>query len=45
MGFDQREREMEIVGVLTENGWLVYHAMIPPSKKTRMEIERALRRK
>lgn len=44
-GFDQRGRGMEMVGVLTENGWLVYHAMIPPSKKTRLEIERALRRK
>lgn len=40
-GFDLKGRELEMVGVLTEEGWLVYHAMTPPSKKTRKEIRQA----
>lgn len=41
VGFDFKGRELEMVGVLTVDGWLVYHAMTPPSKKTRSEIKRA----
>lgn len=38
-------REIEMVGALLENGeWLVYHAMTPPTKKTKREIEAAKRR-
>lgn len=44
IGFDLQGRELEMVGVLTNDGWLVYHAMIPPSKKTRKEIQHFLRR-
>lgn len=45
IGFDLQGRELEMVGALTTDGWLVYHAMIPPSKKTRKEIQRALGRR
>ena len=44
VGYDRRGRRIEMVGVLTTDGWLVYHAMTPPSKKTEREIERASRR-
>ena len=43
IGYDQKGRELEMVGTLTENGWLVYHAMTPPSKKTTVEIEKIRR--
>lgn len=42
IGFDLHARELEMVGVMTETGWLIYHAMTPPSRKTRNEISRAL---
>ena len=32
------------VGVMTREGWIVYHAMTPPSKKTLKEISDAKRR-
>ena len=43
-GCDAKGRLLEMVGVMTKEGWLVYHAMTPPSKKTIKEIERARRR-
>ena len=33
-----------MVGVHTEDGWLVYHANTPLSKRTRNEVDRARRR-
>lgn len=44
IGRDPHGRELEMVGVLTIEGWLIYHAMTPPSKKTRKEVEKAMRR-
>lgn len=44
VGFDARGREIEMVGAMSGGEWLVYHAMTPPSKKTKSEIERAMRR-
>ena len=41
VGFDLKAREIEMVGVLTADGWLVYHAMTPPSKKTMDEMAKA----
>lgn len=43
VGFDSKGRELEMVGVLAGGGWLVYHAMTPPSNKTRAEIRKARR--
>ncbi len=33
-----------MAGRLLEDGWPVYHAMTPPSKKTEREIAEAMRR-
>ena len=45
IGFDPLGREIEMVGSLLAGGdWLVYHAMTPPTKKVRGEIEKAMRR-
>ena len=41
IGFDKRGRLLEMVGVLTMDGWVIYHAMTTPSKKTLNEIEKA----
>ena len=40
LGVDSAGREVEMIGVLTEVGWLVYHANTPVSKRVRREIER-----
>ena len=41
IGFDKQGRELEMVGVVLAIGdTLVYHAMTPPSKKTRREVAR-----
>lgn len=45
IGYDARGRCLEMVGVLTESGWLVYHAMTPPSKKTLTELRRCQTRR
>lgn len=45
IGYDPQGREIEMVAVLTLQGWLNYHAMTPPSKRTKTEIDRALRRR
>jgi hypothetical protein len=44
IGYDLRGRRIEMAGRLLEDGWLVYHAMTPPSKKTEREIAEAMRR-
>ena len=43
IGFDLKAREIEMVGVLSNGDWLVYHAMTPPTKKTYTEMEKARR--
>lgn len=43
-GYDSKGRRLEMVGAMTRDGWLIYHAMTPPSKKTIREIEQARRR-
>ncbi len=43
IGLDERGRELEMVGVLTVEGWLVYHALTPPTKRMRLEIDRLRR--
>ena len=40
VGFDARGRSLEMVGAQTADGWLIYHAMTPPSKKTLSELRR-----
>ena len=44
IGEDTRGREVEMVGVRTSDGWPIYHADTPPSRRTRIEIEHARRR-
>ena len=44
IGADPRGGEVEMVGVPTKSGWLIYHANTPPSKRTRSEAESARRR-
>ena len=43
IGYDSKGRRLEMVGAMTRDGWLIYHAMTPPSKKTIREIEQARR--
>ena len=44
IGYGKSGQLIEMVGVQTEDGWLIYHAMTPPSRKTMTEIEKAKRR-
>ena len=44
IGRDAHQRDIEMVGVRTETGWLVYHANTPLSRRTRVEVEKARRR-
>ena len=44
IGRDERNRELEMVGTITVDGWLIYHANTPLSKRTRAEIKRNERR-
>ena len=44
LGFDQQGRLIEMVDVHAIDGWLVFHAMTPPSNKTIDEMRRAMRR-
>ncbi|WP_315583315.1 hypothetical protein [Actinomyces viscosus] len=37
-------RMVEMVAVHGSNGWLIYHAMTPPTRKTTSEIRAARRR-
>lgn len=46
VGIDPLGREVEMVGALLADGeWLVYHAVTPPSKRTRQELRRAMGRR
>lgn len=44
IGYDASGRELEMVGTLTNDGVLVYHANTPLSKRTIIEVERSVRR-
>jgi len=44
IGADASGRQIEMVGVLVENGWLIYHANTPLSSRTIAEVRRARRR-
>lgn len=45
IGADFSGREIELVGArLADGGWLVFHALRPPTKKVKKEIEAARRR-
>ncbi len=44
IGVDGNGREVEMVGTLTEQGWLIYHANTPISKRIRNEIKHNERR-
>ena len=40
LGFDLKARELEMVGVLEDDGdWFVYHAMTPPTEKFLREAD------
>ena len=41
LGQDNRGRDIEMAGTMTEDGWLIYHANTPVSKRVRDEIARA----
>ena len=45
IGRDSHGREIEMVGVPTKDGWLIYHANTPLSKRTRSEMKKARRRR
>lgn len=45
IGEDGEGREIEMVGVPTEHGWLIYHANTPLSKRVQEEVERGRRRR
>ena len=45
IGVDRSGREIEMVGTLTKEGWLVYHANTPLSKRTIDEVSRSRRRR
>lgn len=44
IGLDRRGREVEMVGTMTTQGWLIYHANTPLSKRVKAEIKRNERR-
>ena len=44
IGTDSKGRKIEMAGVPIMDGWLIYHANSPLSKRTRDEVERARRR-
>ncbi len=41
IGMDGKGREIEMVGTLTERGWLIYHANTPLSNRVIAEIKRS----
>lgn len=45
IGRDGKGRELEMVGTMTADGWLVYHACTPLSRRTRIEVKRSERRR
>ena len=44
VGEDGHGRQIEMVGVMAEDGWLVFHANTPLSKRVRMEVDSRTRR-
>lgn len=45
IGRDTRGREIEMVGTMTNDGWLIYHANTPVSESVENEIKRNERRR
>lgn len=45
IGRDAKGREVEMVGTMTNEGWLIYHANTPISKSVKDEIRRNERRR
>ena len=45
IGRDAKGREIEMVGTMTNEGWLIYHANTPISKSVKDEIKRNERRR
>ena len=43
IGVDSKGRDVEMVGTLTDDGWLIYHANTPLSRRVRLEVEKARR--
>lgn len=43
IGVDSKGRDVEMVGTLTDDGWLSYHANTPLSRRVRLEVEKARR--
>ena len=39
IGVDSKGRDVEMVGTLTDDGWLIYHANTPLSRSVRLEVE------
>jgi hypothetical protein len=44
IGRDKLGREVEMVGTMTTQGWLIYHANTPVSKRVKAEVKRKERR-
>ncbi len=44
IGRDKHGREVEMVGTMTTQGWLIYHANTPVSKRVKAEVKRNERR-
>ena len=44
IGRDAKGREVEMVGTMTNEGWLIYHTNTPVSKSVKDEIKRNERR-
>ena len=43
IGVDSKGRDVEMVGTLTDDGWLIYHTNTPLSRRVRLEVEKARR--
>lgn len=43
IGVDSKGRDVEMVGTLTDDGWLIYHANTLLSRRVRLEVEKARR--
>lgn len=43
IGVDSKGRDVEMVGTLTDDGWLIYHSNTPLSRRVRLEVEKARR--
>ena len=41
IGADSKGRDVEMVGTLTDDGWFIYHANTPLSRRVRLEVEKA----